>query len=283
MGGKDRAVAPSVGDQQDHSPDAQVALDADTPFERLEIVQSGLGLDHLVHRRTIDNDVRAPKVAGYWHGDFRSPSERACDTQSKSFDERRVGGVADRRTRRKQADSKIKTKTRSNDRDPVHSHPSQLASLEAADGGMRQARDSADRPLTQAGSQSSRAQFVARALTLSPSHPCPALTGAIVCSHVGMVGSGPYLLVNRSSLRGQPVVTAKLAPGPFQRADEGPTNGRFGAVWGRTSFNPRPNPSSFVRWNTGGASQRPRRASGWWMVADDRKPELQSGHFPWPR
>lgn len=82
-------------------------------------------------------------------------------------------GVADRGTRREQTDPKVKTKTRGNDRDPVDCHPLQLASLEAADGRMRQPRDSADGALTQTRSQSSRAQFVASALTLPSSHLAP--------------------------------------------------------------------------------------------------------------
>jgi hypothetical protein len=197
---QDRAVVPSVGDQQDHAADSEVTLlDANTPFERLKIVQAGFGLDHLVDGWAKDHDVRAPKVTGQRHGDFSAPPEGWRDTRSKAFDERQVRSVADRRTRWEQTDSKVKTKTGSDHGDSVHRDPLQFASLEPTDRGVRQARDGTDSALTQARSQSSGAQFDASSLPLDTSHPDATVADAVMRSHAAIMGRRRYLSINRRS------------------------------------------------------------------------------------
>ena len=260
MSGEDRPIVPCVGDQQDHPPDrpGRVASGTNAAFERLQVVQSGLGLDHLVDRRPIDHDVRAPQVAGDRHRHLCPPSQagsrRAARRRSMSarWAASRTGDPDG-----KQTDSQIEAKYRW-PRRAIRSTVTRCSS-------PRSRRPTAewdrpdhgpDGPLTQAGRQSSDAQLLARPLTLPPPHPRAAQADAVVGSHAAIMSrgrlSGDQRGCSDSTSAGRGAsIRSNGRPKDLEVADR--LRRSIGDI---AAFQTRPNDRSDVRWNAGGATAR---------------------------
>ena len=149
---------PRVGDQQDHPPD-RPGRAASARTRRSSACRSSRRVSASTISSTFGPSIttsalrRSPGIGTGTSARHRSTGP---DALAKSFDEGEVGGVANRRSGRIQTDAQVEAKYRCHRRDPIYRHPLQLASLEAADGGVGQARrPGPDGPLTQARGQSS--------------------------------------------------------------------------------------------------------------------------------
>lgn len=91
----DLAIVAGVGDEQEYPRNPEIALlGSDASFEGLDIVDTGLGLDHRNEAIANDDSVRAPQVALDRYRHFRAELQGRRQSPSKSIEECQVGRIA---------------------------------------------------------------------------------------------------------------------------------------------------------------------------------------------
>lgn len=150
MQAEDAPIVSGVGDQEHDSLDAQVArLRRNPPFQRLDVMQVGLGFDQDGAYLVADHGIRAPPVAGNRHGNLDLPAQRVRNPSPQALKDGKLStipnGVAVGMERRRELKPehrrdlgdlvdphRLVAAQHPNDRVPAHrGHSRQLAEAEA--------------------------------------------------------------------------------------------------------------------------------------------------------
>ena len=218
---RDRGDRPSVrgcvGQQQDHPLESKVALfGGDPPFERLNVVEPGLGFTQDAEHRARDHEVGASQIARNGDRDLRAPAKAFGHADPQPFDEREVGTVTDRRTRRVEAYRYFETNHGRDLRDQLDGEASYLTPLDPADRRMGYANQATQLTLAEASGKAANKEFAAHPPDELPTAPLAAMDGPVVGWHPTMVQLRAYQpRIWRSPARPGAIGRTELAPPPW--------------------------------------------------------------------
>ena len=183
----------SIGHEQDHPSDTQVALlQVDLAFERLDIIESSLRLDDRGPPGSIDDGVCAPPIALDRDRNLRAPIDGVGQASLKPSKESEVALVADRVSEGVQGDIELEPEHRCHLRSQLDGHRVRLTALRSPDRGVRHAKSSTEFTLTDGGGMPRGQEAVGRACNEVSAPPRASISRAFVERHFGSLATGPY-------------------------------------------------------------------------------------------